>query len=326
MKASVIIPTKNAGPDFEFVLNAVLTQKTDWPYELLIIDSGSVDETLNLCAAKGVRTHCIAAHEFGHGRTRNLGMALTTGEFGVFLTQDALPADEYWLSNLVSAAEQPNVAGVFGRHRAYSGGNPFIRRDIDAHFDGFCRWPSVVCLDDEARYANDVVYRQFLHFFSSNNACVRRSVWDEIQFPDVEFSEDQQWAKLVIEAGHKKAYADTAVVYHSHNFGTVETLRRSFDESRALCASFGYRLCPTLPHLLAQTVRTTLNDWRHLKKERMLLNDFLWAIKSPALNGMRQTGYYLGQHAGVLPIWALNRLSRDRALHLQGARHDARTT
>jgi len=316
MKASVIIPTKNAGAQFRNVLEAVLEQKTPWEYEVLIIDSGSSDGTVEYVQSKReVRFHQILAKDFGHGKTRNLGISLTSGEFAVMLTHDALPASDAWLFELVTAAEQSDsVAGAFGRHIAYEQDGPFLERDLALYFDGFLEWPSVVRMEDEERYKMDMGYRQFLHFFSVNNACLRRSVWENIPYPEVDFAEDQLWAKQIIKAGYSKAYADKATVYHSHAFGFVELCRRSFDESRALQRLFGYELCPTVLHMLAQSMRTTINDFLYLKNEKILWNKIIWLLRAPFCNTAKQVGYYLGQRADQLPGKLVRLISRDVAL------------
>ena len=64
--------------------------------------------------------------DFQHGHTRNRGVDWSDAEFVAFLTQDAIPADEHWLYNLVSALEsQPAAAGAFGRHIAHDGADGF---------------------------------------------------------------------------------------------------------------------------------------------------------------------------------------------------------
>ncbi|RMG21835.1 MAG: glycosyltransferase family 2 protein [Methanobacteriota archaeon] len=316
MKASVVIPTKNAGGRFHQVLNAVMEQKTPWPYEVLVIDSGSSDGTVEFVKSmSGVHLHQIPPSEFGHGKTRNLGVSLTTGEFVVMLTHDALPANESWLYELVKAVEQDDdIAGAFGRHLAYPQDGPFLERDLQLHFDSFLRWPAIVYLHDKERYRNDQGYRQMLHFFSDNNACIRRSVWEKIPYPEVDFAEDQLWAKEIIEAGYKKAYADKAIVYHSHSFGFIELGRRCFDEARAMQRLFGYQLCPTLFHLLAQSVRTTANDVKYLRSKKKLWSEKEWLFRSPFRNVAKQAGYYLGQRADHLPEWLVRCISRDMAL------------
>ncbi|AFY64820.1 glycosyltransferase family 2 protein [Geitlerinema sp. PCC 7407] len=317
MKATVLIPTKNPGALFRKVMEAVLSQETPWPYEVLVIDSGSTDGTVDYCRSLGeqVRVHTIAPQEFGHGRTRNLGISMAKGEFVALITHDALPASSAWLRNLVGAADQaPDVAGAFGRHLPYPGCNPFVARDLQLHFDHFLTWPLVARLEDRDRYQREAGYRQVLHFFSDNNACVRRSVWEKYPYPDVDFAEDQIWAKQIIEAGYGKAYADDAAVYHSHNYSIVEYGRRSFDESKALRSLFGYQLCPSFVHLVGHFVRSTLADWRYAKQTRLFRQAPAWPLRSPFLNLARQLGYYLGERADRLPRRLVATISLDQSL------------
>lgn len=317
MKASVIIPTKNAGLQFKAVIEAVLSQETPWDYDVLVVDSGSTDGTVEYVQSlDGVKLHQIPAKEFGHGKTRNLGVSLTTGEFAVMITHDALPATEHWLYELVSAVEQDDsIAGAFGRHIAYEHDGPFLERDLKQHFEGFKNWTStVVSLDDKERYEKDLGYRQFLHFFSDNNACLRRSVWEDIPYPEVDFAEDQLWAKQIIEAGYAKAYADKAIVFHSHTFDFIELFKRSFDEARALKRLFGYELCPTALQMLGQSLRTTLGDITYLKTKKKLWRHWIWAMRAPFRNSARQVGYYLGQRYGSLPAGLVQLISRDMGL------------
>lgn len=320
IKASVVIPAKNAGALFRKVLQAVLGQKTPWRFEVLVIDSGSTDGTLEYCrnlAAQhdNLRVHTIPAEEFGHGRTRNLGISMTSGEFVALITHDALPANEMWLANLVAAVERaPDVAGAFGRHLPYPGASPYTARDLTRHFDGFLEWMLVFRRDDPQRYEQDVGFRQVLHFFSDNNACVRRSVWEKYPYPDVDFAEDQIWAKQIIEAGFGKAYADDAVVYHSHDYSVLELMRRSFDESAALFALFGYRLCPSAAHLAGQALRTTLADWRYSWSGGQVGKHWKWLAAAPWRNLARQIGFYLGERSPRLAPWLRAKISLDKSL------------
>ena len=316
MKASVIILTKNAGSLFRKVLEAVINQETVWEFEVLVVDSGSTDGTVEYVKSrKEVRLHSIPARGFGHGKTRNLAISLTSGEYAVMLTHDALPTSKSWLTELVAAvAQSDDVAGAFGRHIAYPHDGPFLARDLQQHFDGFLQSSSIVRLDDEDRYQREEGYRQFLHFFSDNNACLRRSVWEEIPYPEVDFAEDQLWAKNIIEVGYAKAYADKAVVYHSHSFGPVEWCRRSFDESRAFQRLFGYQLCPTVFQMLVQSYRTTANDFMYLRKNRDVRANLDWLIRAPFQNTAKQLGYYLGQRAESFPKRVVSFISRDMAL------------
>lgn len=314
MKASVVIPTKNGGPLLSQVLDAIIAQLTPWEFELLVLDSGSRDDTLEYCRQRGVRGHSIAAEDFGHGRSRNLAVSLTRGEFIIFLTQDALPASRDWLVKLVAAVEQrDDVAGAFGRQVPYPEADPYTARDLIAHFDKFLQWPRVQKLDDPMRYSVDQRYRRVLQFFSNSNACIRRSVWEKYPFPDVDYAEDQYWARTVIEAGYAKAYCDEATVFHSHQYSVVESARRAFDEAIALKGGFDFDPCPTFLTALTESFRRTQYDWTYSIGLGKALEDVYWMLRSPVHNFFQQFGFYLGGRHDRLPEWLIRRISLDRS-------------
>lgn len=117
MDASIVIPVKNGGELLDRVLEKVFEQKTKYEYEVICVDSGSSDNTIEIVKKYPCRLYQIAPQEFGHGKTRNYGASKGTGEFIVFITQDALPANEYWLENLIDAMKvDDEVVGGFGRH------------------------------------------------------------------------------------------------------------------------------------------------------------------------------------------------------------------
>lgn len=318
-KATVIIPTKNPGLQFHQVLKAVLSQKTNFGYEVLIIDSGSTDGTIDhirKISDGRVHLHIIPPSTFGHGKTRNLGISMSEGEYAVLITHDALPAHNYWLSEMVSTADaDKTIAGVFGRHIAYPTANPFTIQEIKLHFDGFNHHP-IVWMDDSERYYDEMGYRQFLHFFSDNNALIRRSVWNIHPYPEVDFAEDQLWAKLIIESGYKKAYAHDAVVFHSHDYKLFERLQRSFDESFAFQRLFGYVLCPSIWDALSSAVGLTNRDFRYAKSQGILLTKPLVVLKMPLDNFMRTIGHYLGGRGSTFPPYIRKLLSWDQKLML----------
>jgi rhamnosyltransferase len=321
LRASVLIPVKNGGALLGEVLDAVLAQQTPWPFEVIVVDSGSRDGSVERARQRGVRVECIPPAEFGHGRTRNLAASMSSGEFLVFITQDAKPADAHWLRNLVNGCDAaPDVAGAFGPHRAHTEARHVTHRELDAHFAGFGANLSIARLEDRARFAADPGYRQWLHFFSNNNSCIRRSVWEKLPLPDVAFAEDQTWALRAVEAGYGKAFVPDAVVFHSHDFGVWETLQRNFDEARSFQRYFGYRLQTRLPHALKAGVGLAVRDWRWLRSAglggwRLFKNGIYMALIECA----RTTGQYLGTCHDRLPQWLLRSVSRDERLQRAGA-------
>ncbi|WP_063991801.1 glycosyltransferase family 2 protein [Ensifer sp. Root142] len=316
-RCAVVIPTKNAIRVLPKVMDKVLAQRAPWPYEIIAIDSGSSDGTTKyLRGLTGVRLIEIAPRDFGHGKTRNLGVQLADAEFVAFLTHDAEPVDENWLVNLVSSAEQdPAIAGVFGRHIAYETASPFTKNDLDKHFAGFLAHPLVVSRDlNPVRYATDVGWRQMLHYYSDNNSLLRRSVWEHLPYPDVEFAEDQIWARTVIEAGYRKAYAPNAVVYHSHDYGIVEQLRRAFDESRNFTKYFGYKLSPGPGRALSTAGKFVVRAFREQLDERYGRVTLAHRVERAGQRVALVAGHCLGANHQRLPLAVSSRLSLDQKL------------
>jgi rhamnosyltransferase len=167
-------------------------------------------------------------------------------------------------------------------------------------------------ITDPARYRNDIPYRQQLHFFSDCNACIRRSVWSLYHYPEVDFGEDQAWAERILLAGFAKAYADEAVVLHSHELGIGETLRRAYDESAAYRRLFTYNLCPSPGVLFRQSWNLIRGDLRYARHARLFTRAPVWTFKAPWLDLARMTGYYLGSREQSLPRWLRARLSGDQ--------------
>ncbi|NVJ97155.1 MAG: glycosyltransferase [Alphaproteobacteria bacterium] len=298
IKASVVIPTLNAGKVLDDVLAAVTTQKAPWDYEILVIDSGSTDETIETVNKyPAVRLHQIDKKDFDHGDTRNLGVELTEGEFIAFLTQDALPANDRWLYNIVTAIEHfPNAAGAFGKHLPWPEASAYTKRDLNAHFEMLNGQPLYVDRDtDKLRYERgDPQWRQFLHFYSDNNSCMRRSVWKEIPYRRTKFGEDQVWADDIIKAGYGKVYAAQAVVYHSHDYEPEENRERNMTESAFFKHFFGYELIKS-ETALAKTIEASNKHDALWGKEQGLSQSEI--DKRMKLNEARLKGLYQGAQA-----------------------------
>ncbi len=115
METSILIPTKNGAEDLEACLAAIYTQKGTGPFEVIVIDSGSTDGTLEIAGRYPVRIEKIPPETFHHARTRNYAASLANGEFLVFLSQDAIPASDAWLRTTISNFNDQSVGATYGR-------------------------------------------------------------------------------------------------------------------------------------------------------------------------------------------------------------------
>ena len=225
IEVSIIIPTKNGGATLAKTLAMVYAQACPRPFEVIIIDSGSSDNTLDIVGRYTARLIQIQPEEFGHGKTRNLGARLAKGRLLVFITQDAVPTSDRWLENLVRHLEAPDVAGVYGRQIPREDTNPveqfFLHSRYPVH--------RIVQSARQGQVNMDTI------FFSNVNSAVKREILDQYPFIDnLIMSEDQEWGKRVLLNGYSIIYEPEAAVYHSHSFGPREVFKRYFDSGVSL--------------------------------------------------------------------------------------------
>ncbi len=242
----VVVPTWNGKSEFAAVLEALRSQRMADQMQIHCIDSSSSDGTIEwLKNQKDVSLTIIDQKEFQHGRTRNFGASLGTAPFIGFITQDAMPATPEWASDIVKMMRAvPDAAGLFGRHIAYPHHSVFVQDDITNHFQNMLQHPLVLSkhTDPERWESGELAWRKLLHFYSDNNSAMRRDVWNTIPYPEINYGEDQVWARDIIEAGHSKIYAPTAAVYHSHDFDPAGTYKRAKTEGAFFYQFFGYEL------------------------------------------------------------------------------------
>ncbi len=245
IKASVIIPTCNGGSIFKRVLEKVLSQNAPWKYEVIILDSESTDDTANYAKMHdNIIFETIKRRDFNHGATRNYGVSIAKGDFVAFLTQDALPTTKHWLYDLVTMLERfPNAAGVFGKHIAHDDASYYTRKELKDHFDRFSTLPLVMSKDLEMPSSvSKEEWKGILHFYSDNNSCLRKSIWEKIPYPAVQYGEDQLWADTIIKAGYSKLYCPTAVVKHSHDYNPEDVYERAKIDGDFFKYHWGYSL------------------------------------------------------------------------------------
>lgn len=219
--ATLIIPTKNAGPSFKSTLERIFSQKYAGSYEVLVVDSGSKDGTVKTARDSGARVMEIKPEEFGHGKTRNFAARNARGRKLIFTTQDAIPADDRWLQRLSDDLDDPSVAGVYGRQIPKEDALPMERFFLNTRY---------LEKGETRRASPGAPLRIEDVFFSNVNSAVKRGVFLKIPFrEDLIISEDMQWAKDALTAGYAITYDPDAAVIHSHNYNLIMVFRRYFD-------------------------------------------------------------------------------------------------
>lgn len=298
---SVLLPTKNGERYLVEVIEGIRRQRGDFTLnEIIAVDSGSRDQTLQILHRLGVTVIQIPPHEFGHGKTRNLLASRATGEFLVFLTQDATPADEHWLENLIAPLRaEPLIAGAYSRHLPRPNCHPMEWRRI-VEYD--CPpVSSVFYAMGNPDYARNPDRCQS---FANTSSAIRRAIWRHIPFPEIEFAEDKAWAARVLEAGYKTAYAADSVVMHSHSYTSWVNFCRHFEHFWALRTLFARPRSFALRNCLSVAVYATRVDlafWRRQSGQSKARVAVRWAVPAICWHLAANLGIWLGEHADALP-------------------------
>ena len=226
---SVVIPTLNAGSWLGPLLTALDGQSVRL-LEIILVDSGSTDDTLATAAGHPL-VRVVPITNFSHGGARNLGAREARGELVALLTQDASPADASWLARLIEVVREEGVVAAYSRQTPRPDANPmeqFFLAD---------RFPAGSTVYRRARPGQTLLIEDV--FFSNVAALVRRDIL--LRFPfdeELIMSEDQQFARDVLQAGYAVAYVPASVVVHSHNYTLGVCLRRYFDSIYSLRTLF----------------------------------------------------------------------------------------
>ena len=242
VKLSIIIPTLNGGPEFEHVVQKTMAQKGIRRLELIVVDSGSTDETVRTASDAGAKVIQTKPEEFGHGRTRNLGAENATGDFLLFMTQDAIPAGEYAVYQMVKTLmDNSELAAVTGREIPRVDADMFAcwqianhRQSLDLNADSI--------LTAEAANLPKMAPFEKRKIAQLNNifCCLRKSDFDLFKFRPVEYAEDLDLGLRLLEGGRKLAYLHSVGVIHSHNRSPSYFFKRGFVDSYWLSDLLGY--------------------------------------------------------------------------------------
>jgi rhamnosyltransferase len=224
------MPVKNGGDDLVRCLERIAAQRVDDAVEVVVIDSGSTDDSVAVSRRHGATVLEIPALEFDHGATRNRAAGVARGELLVFTSQDAYAERDDWLARLTAPLADERVAGVYGRQLPHHHATPPERYFLDFLYGPRSRTQSLA--------QGGVSMETTL--FSNVNAAMRRALFVRYPFAeDMIMSEDQEWSRRVLLDGYELRYVAEAPVRHSHDYTLKAAFRRFFDSGVSASRSYG---------------------------------------------------------------------------------------
>jgi rhamnosyltransferase len=286
---SVIIPAKNEATKILPCLEAIFSQDFSQPFEVIVIDSGSTDGTVDIVRRFDTVLHEIRPEEFGHGRTRNLGARLARGKDLIFLNADATPCGKDWLRRTVEELAPPEVAGVYGRQIARPDAYPMEHFFLDYWYGPKRRVQKM----EGGRADLDTV------FYSTVNGGMKRSAWEQFPFDEtIVMTEDQYWSRAVIEAGQTIIYAPDIAVVHSHNYTLKKAFKRFFDSGWSSEASYLTQGSGSTWGLVRRTIDYPIREAAYLVRRR----HFKWLPYAVVYEGAKMAGVIAGRFHRFLPM------------------------
>jgi rhamnosyltransferase len=299
---TVGVPVLNGGARFVALLEAVAAQtnRAGVKLELLIVDSGSTDGSVEAAAAAGARVIEIDKSDFQHGRTRNLIVSEAQGDVVALLTDDAVPATPEWLDAIVDGFRAADdVALVFGPQLPLPEHPHYVRR---ASLDHFNHWDNGEGIAMQ-RLGDD-------GFFADSNGAVARWAWQQHPYREVPYAEDQLIGREMLEAGFAKVFHPDASVIHSHDYGAIDSMRRTFDDYRGVLEVLDYR-SEIGPRSALRSVRELTRRDRELLRSEGVEGRALWlpTLTSVRHHSLRMVAEWLAARADRLPDQLTRRLS-----------------
>lgn len=299
LKATVFIPTFNGEAHLRDILTMVFKQKVSFEYEVLIIDSGSRDSTVDIIKSfekkhKNLRFMQIPNTEYGHGKTRDEAAHVAQGEIVVYLSHDAVPAHEGWLYEMVRPFEiNENIVGVMGKQIPRPNCFPLLKYEINAVFGNFGPdFGTTIFYKDD--FVKDQGTYDAISFYSDVNSAARRSfLTGSLPYKHVNYAEDQVFGRDIIDGGYYKAYAPRGSVVHSNDLALREYKHRMFDETLGLRKTGFVVNKPSRKAVVKMTVKGLVKDAVRIVFDR----DYSWRRKLYwlAVNPL----YYIEKWRGV---------------------------
>jgi glycosyltransferase involved in cell wall biosynthesis/ABC-type transporter Mla subunit MlaD len=234
-KVSVIIPTRDAGDEFDYTLRRITQQEGVGEIELVVIDSGSKDKTVDLSGSYTQKVFQIPHEEFHHARTRNFGAEKATGDFLVFTVQDAVPVGNNWLYKLIRPIHEGRASAVSARQ--------IPRADADL-FASWAMWLHNIYLGyNHDRVISSAVAKDFDHLdlqgkramASLDSVClaIKKATFDSYRF-NSGYAEDVDLGIRLIKDDHTLLFQSSNAIIHSHNRPAMYFLKRGYVDTVSL--------------------------------------------------------------------------------------------
>ena len=279
IKCSIVVRALNEGRYVRELFAVLKNQKCSFAFEIILVDSGSTDDTVKIAVEGDVdKILHIKKEDFTYGRALNRGIAAAEGEVIVALSAHCIPTAEDWLVNLLKPFNNSGLAYAYGRQIGIDEKRP--------------NHPST-------RYSERRIFEKVFPLISSRrlnepmmnnaNSAFLKSWWERVEFcEDLPGLEDLDFARKIHQLGAVGAYVSDAVVYHLHDETNFKVFKRFFREEVAAIKILKMRRKPRL-QIFFDFVRDYASDLAHVAAYRESYSRYFITI----------TGYRFAQQYAI---------------------------
>ena len=216
LTVSIIIRALNEAAHIGKLLYGI-QQQTKLPDEIILVDSGSTDNTISIASSYDVVIEKIKKDEFTFGRSLNIGCSKAKSDILVFLSAHVYPSDKDWLVNILKPFNDPNVVCTYGKQR----GNKTTKFSENQVFLAY--------------FPNNIKDVKTNYFCNNANCAIRKKEWLSVNYDEsLTGLEDLDWAKKQYQNGKRIIYVPSAEIIHVHNENWDQIRNRYKREAIAL--------------------------------------------------------------------------------------------
>jgi rhamnosyltransferase len=293
---SLVMPTYQGAGWLKDTLPALRKQNYAAELEIIAIDSSSTDRSPELLKEYGAKLTTIPQASFSHGYARNLGVHLASYPIIIFMSQDVLPIGSEWLAGLVSLLDDTSIGAAHVRQHPRAEATPL---EIFFHEQLYPAQSKRFTMKTGEAMTLDKL------FFSNVCSVTWRDLALRFPFPEnLIMSEDQAFAKMLLQAGYDTLYSAEVGVIHSHHYDIKTLFRRNFDSA--------YSLKGITDDSFASNATAGLN---YIAKEIAFLakgGHWGWLAYLPFYEAARILARILGAQAQHIPLPLREKLSLHR--------------
>lgn len=274
-RVSVVIRAYNESQHIGRLLKG-LAQQTIQPDEIILVDSGSTDDTVAIAEAAGCTIVHIAKSEFSFGRALNRGCAAASGDILLFASAHVYPVYDTYIEHIARAFDREQVAIVYGRQVG-------DERTKFSESRVMLKW-----------FPHQNIWDQDHPFSNNANAAVLKSVWQESPYDEsLTGLEDLDFAKKALDAGYKITYVADSPVVHVHE-ETWSIIRNRYRREAMAYARIVEGSELTLRGAVILALSNIAGDYREAAKARCLRGN---VVSIPLFRTAQFIGAWEGFHA-----------------------------